>query len=87
MPTLRGACVALLEARMSQELADLVERLGGRPYCVPAVREAALPRLEHAAAFVAALCAGRFSAVVLLTGAGVMALLREAESEGHWRKR
>src|SRR6266850_1313515 len=83
MPTLGGARVALLEARMTKELADLVERFGGKPYCVPAVREARLPPLEHVAAFIAALCAGRFSAVVLLTGVGVMALLREADSEGH----
>jgi uroporphyrinogen-III synthase len=64
MPTLGGARVALLEARMSKELADLVERFGGKPYCVPSVREARLPPLEHVAAFIAALCAGRFSAVV-----------------------
>jgi len=83
MPTLGGARVALLEARMSKELADLVERFGGRPYCVPSVREARLPPLEHVAAFIAALCAGRFSAVVFLTGVGVAALLREADSEGH----
>jgi len=83
MPTLGGARVALLEARMSKELADLVERFGGRPYCVPSVREARLPPLEHVAAFIAALRAGRFSAVVFLTGVGVAALLREADSEGH----
>ena len=47
MPTLRGARVALLEARMRGELAELVERSGGRPYCVPAVREAPLAHLEH----------------------------------------
>ena len=79
MPTLGGARVALLEARMSKELADLVERFGGRPCSVPSVREARLPPLEHVAAFIAALCAGRFSAVVLLTGVGVTALLREAD--------
>ena len=83
MPTLGGARVALLEARMSKELADLVERFGGKPYCVPSVREARLPPLEHVAAFIAALCEGRFSAVVFLTGVGVAALLREADSEGH----
>ena len=67
---------------MPEELAGLVERLGGTPYCVPAVREAPLPHLEHVAAFVDALCAGRFSVVVLLTGVGVAALLREADGEG-----
>lgn len=82
MPTFRGARVALLEARMPVELANLVERLGGRPYCVPAVREAPLPHAEHVVAFIDALCAGRFSVIVLLTGVGVAALLREAVSRG-----
>jgi len=36
--------VALLEARMKSELARLVEKHGGSPLCVPAVREA--PRIE-----------------------------------------
>ena len=31
--------VVLLESRMSRELARLVEKHGGEPVCVPAVRE------------------------------------------------
>ena len=39
MSSLNGTRVALLESRMSGELADLVRRHGGEPRCVPAVRE------------------------------------------------
>jgi uroporphyrinogen-III synthase len=80
MSSLRGARVALLEARLSGEMSALIERCGGVPYSAPAVRE--LPRLEQVPAFVDALSAGRFSTVVFLTGAGVTTLLGEAERLG-----
>lgn len=64
---------------MSRELAGLVERYGGRPYCVPALRESPVPDAGTMAPFLDALCAGRFSLAVFLTGVGVTTLLREAE--------
>ncbi len=67
---------------MSAELASLVERFGGTPYSVPAVRETPLEQPEEIGAFVDALCAGRFTLVVLMTGVGVTALLREADRLG-----
>lgn len=82
MSNLNNARVALLEARMPKELGDLVERFGGRPYFVPAVRESPLPRLEHVAPFLDTLCAGGFSVVIFLTGVGVTALLQEADRHG-----
>jgi uroporphyrinogen-III synthase len=80
--SLKGARVAILEARMSAELAAMVERLGGVPCSAPAVRETPLDQPEDIGAFVDALCAGRFAAVVLMTGVGVTALLHEAERLG-----
>lgn len=80
MPTLHGARVALLESRLSVELAELVRRLGGVPVVAPSVREQ--PRVEETAIFLDALVTGRFPIIVLLTGAGVAALLREAERRG-----
>jgi uroporphyrinogen-III synthase len=77
MPTLNGARVALLESRRAKELSELVRRLGGVPHAVPALREA--PRLEAVPAFIDRLSAARFSTVIFLTGAGVTALLREAQ--------
>src|SRR4029453_13745846 len=43
MSSLEGRRVALLEARMSEEAATLVRRLGGTPDVVPAVREGVGP--------------------------------------------
>jgi uroporphyrinogen-III synthase len=80
--SLKGARVALLEARMSGELAAMVERFGGTPWPVPAVRETPLEQPEDIGAFLDALCEGRFAVVVLMTGVGVTALLREAERLG-----
>ena len=74
---LDGRRIALLEARMAPEIAALVQRLGGIPYPVPAVREVAQPR--EARRFIEALIAGQFSMVVFLTGAGVKALFEQAE--------
>ena len=82
MGSLHGARVAVLEARMSAELATMVERLGGRPYSAPALRETPLEQPEAIAAFVNALGEGRFAILVLMTGVGVTALLREAERLG-----
>src|SRR3954454_4556438 len=67
---------------MSGELAALVERLGGRPVSVPAVRETPLEHPEDIGGFLDALCDGRFAVVVLMTGVGVTALLRDAERMG-----
>ncbi|MBI3401609.1 MAG: uroporphyrinogen-III synthase [Acidobacteria bacterium] len=80
MPTLKGARVALLEARMTGELSDLVRRLGGVPHAVPALREAPTP--EQVPLFIDALSTGRLSVVIFLTGVGVTALFREAERLG-----
>jgi uroporphyrinogen-III synthase len=82
VPALNGKRVALLEARMSDELAAMVERFGGRAYSVPAVREAPLQQPEETGAFVETLCEDGFAVVVLMTGVGVTALLREAERLG-----
>jgi len=80
--SLRGKRVALLEARMSGELSSMVERLGGTPYSVPAVREMPLEQPEETSRFIDSLSVGRFDVVVFMTGVGATALLREAEKLG-----
>jgi uroporphyrinogen-III synthase len=80
MPTLDGLRIAILEARRSSELAELVRRFGGVPHSVPAVRE--VPHLEHVPAFLDRLCSGQFSVVICLTGAGISRLLEEAQRLG-----
>ena len=80
--SLRGKRVALLEARMSGELSSMVERLGGTPYSVPAVREMPLEQPEETSRFIDSLSVGRFDVVVFMTGVGATALLREADKLG-----
>lgn len=80
--SLAGKRVALLEARMSGELSSMVERMGGVPYSVPAVRETPLEQPEETARFVDALSTKRFDVVVFMTGVGASALIREAEKLG-----
>ena len=80
MPNLKGARVALLEARMTAEASDLVRRFGGVPYAVPALREE--PRPDEVPPFLDMLSARRFSLVIFLTGVGVTTLLRESERLG-----
>jgi uroporphyrinogen-III synthase len=64
---------------MSNELADLIRRNGGKPYCVPAVREAPLDCAQQVSAFIDHLAQSSLHTVVFLTGVGVTALFREAE--------
>ena len=58
----------------------MVARLGGIPLSAPAVRE--VPRLDEVNAQIAELAAAEYRVVILLTGAGASALLRQAESTG-----
>jgi uroporphyrinogen-III synthase len=74
--------VALLEARMKSELARLVEKHGGAPLCVPAVREA--PRIEPEAVreLLDELNAGRHQVVIFMTGVAVSLLFELAQELG-----
>ena len=85
--SLTGKSIALLEARMSGELSSMVERLGGTPYSVPAVRETPLEQPEETARFVDGLCAGRFHVVVFMTGVGATALLARSRETRQARRR
>jgi uroporphyrinogen-III synthase len=75
-----GRRIALLEARLSDEAAALVRRLGGTPDVVPALREVVQP--GRVRPFIERLSSGTVSMVIFLTGVGVAALLREAERTG-----
>jgi uroporphyrinogen-III synthase len=72
--------VALLEARMSRELARLVEKHGGDPVCVPAVRESGQEMdSETAHRLVAGLARGDHDIAVFMTGVAVSLLFERAE--------
>jgi len=79
---LEGMRIGLLEARMSNELADLIRRYGGDPYCVPAVRESPLECADQVASFINHLSEGTLQVVIFLTGVGARALFGEAEKIG-----
>jgi uroporphyrinogen-III synthase len=78
---LDGVRVALLESRMSSELAELVRRHGGVVRAAPAVREAPLDCSGIVAGFVAQLRSPASRVFVFLTGAEATALLQEAERQ------
>lgn len=74
--------VALLESRMGRELARLVEKHGGEPLCVPAVRECRELDAEGAARLLTDLSAGRYDATIFMTGVAVSLLFEIAEGLG-----
>ena len=82
MGSLNGKRVALLEARMSSELARLVQHHGGDPYCVPALDEAPLACEDQLLALIRGLVEETVQVVVFLTGAGAKLLFGEAERLG-----
>lgn len=80
MSTLSGRRIALLERRFSQEIATLVERLGGEPVTAPAMDE--VPSHDDFNVFINGLADRRFSLAIFLTGIGTRLLLDEAERRG-----
>ena len=74
--------VALLESRMSRELARLVEKHGGEPVCVPAVCESHELSGETADRLITALAGGAYDIAVFMTGVAVSMLFEIGEQIG-----
>jgi uroporphyrinogen-III synthase len=74
--------VALLEARMSRELSRLVEKHGGSPRCVPALREVPAGSLDVTRAVIDELVNARHELVVFMTGVAASLLFEVAEQDG-----
>ncbi len=70
-----GLTVVCFESRRADEMASLVGRHGGVALSAPTMREVARHDHEAARAFAEGLRAGRFHAVVLMTGVGTRALI------------
>ena len=81
MPDFGGARVALLEARLAEEAAAIVRRLGGEPVTAPALREVAHAIPGLADGFIARLATAPDPVVICLTGAGVRALFAQAAEQ------
>jgi uroporphyrinogen-III synthase len=78
---LSGARVALLEARMTSTMTNLVEMYGGQPYAVPALRETPVAS-ERVDRLVHGIARGRFSIVIFQTGVAAQLLFDESEKRG-----
>jgi uroporphyrinogen-III synthase len=74
--------VALLESRMSRELARLVEKHGGEPICAPAVRECHELDADKANRLITTLARGGYDVAVFMTGVAVSLLFEVAEQIG-----
>jgi uroporphyrinogen-III synthase len=79
---LTGRRVAILEARMTDALARLLEREGATVVVAPAVAEQPAADPAAIAAFVDALTGGGYAAVVFQTGAGAQGLLDAVDRLG-----
>ena len=82
MASLNGRTIAFVEARMTSEMAGLIERHGGVPYPAPVLQEVYLKDSPEVQQLVLDTCAGRIDAVTLLTGVGTQALVSTAAAMG-----
>jgi uroporphyrinogen-III synthase len=79
MSALAGKRIAILEARMSGELANLIQRHGGEVIQAPALKEASIEASTEVSELIERLQTGAIKHIVLQTGVGVSGLLNEAE--------
>ena len=82
MASLNGRTVAFVEARMTSEMAGLIERHGGVPYAAPVLQEVYLKDSPEVQQLVLDTCAGLVDAITLLTGVGTQALVSTAAAMG-----
>ncbi|MBI3989632.1 MAG: uroporphyrinogen-III synthase [candidate division NC10 bacterium] len=82
MASLQGKRIGILEARKAKELATLVEKLGGRPFVAPALRETPVHDKEQVFQFVEEVLAGNVDWMIFLTGVGARALIEIADGLG-----
>ena len=73
-PDFHGLTVASFESRMAVEMTRLIGRYGGKSLVVPALREIPLEDNSAALEFGIRLMTGRIDMLILLTGAGTVAL-------------
>lgn len=77
-----GFHVVSFESRRASEMANLIERCGGKPISAPSMREAPLERNSDALSFADRLFDGQVDAVILLTGVGTR-MLAQAVATRH----
>lgn len=82
MASFRGRRIGILEARRAKELKALVEKLGGRPFVAPALKETPVEDKGEVLRFIEKVLDGTVDWVVFLTGVGARALIEAAEEYG-----
>ncbi|MGH9787032.1 MAG: uroporphyrinogen-III synthase [Terriglobia bacterium] len=83
---LAGLRVLSLESRRTEQMAKLIENHGGTPVSAPSMREIPIEENAAALAFAEDLLAGKFDAVIFLTGVGTRILFGAIETK-HPRER
>ena len=78
---LDGLRVLSLESRRAEQMAALIRNHGGTPVVAPSMREIPIEENAAAVAFARDLLAGRFDAVIFLTGVGTRILFRAVETQ------
>lgn len=79
MSVLSGKRIAILEARMTSELANLIQRHGGEVLQAPALKEASIDASAEVNELIERLQTKAITHIVVQTGVGVAGLLTEAE--------
>ncbi|TWT46561.1 uroporphyrinogen decarboxylase [Botrimarina hoheduenensis] len=74
-----GLRVAAMESRRGEEMARLIQRMGGEALVSPSMREAPIAENRAAIDFANRLIAGQIDAVLLLTGVGTKMLVEQIE--------
>ena len=78
---LSNLTIAITGSRRANELAHIVTRLGGKPYIAPTIAIQAPPSTEVSIhQFIAAALEHQIDLVLVMTGPGIQAVIREAEA-------
>jgi uroporphyrinogen decarboxylase len=80
-PDFAGLRVAAFESRRAGEIAAMIERMGGRPFVSPALREVPAAENPEAVALARRIVAGEVDVAVLMTGVGLRYFLSEVEKQ------
>ncbi len=78
-PSFAGLSVAAFESRRAEEMARLIEKLGGVAHVSPAMREVEISENREAIDFANRLITGQIDVVIFMTGVGVRHLVAEVE--------
>lgn len=82
MPESSPYVVCTFESRRAEEMCSLISRQGCQPLSAPSMREIPIEHNPEAIEIIQGFIAGKFDAIVLLTGVGTEALFDVARSQG-----